>query len=95
MILCLFQGNNVAIFIRVMFNLVSNGALGCGLKIFKFVWWCHQFLYELLDKHNLPRVSLQPCLSANNNNNKDNNKMIPGAMQSFPGIYLEDEENAS
>ena len=41
-----------------------HGAMGCGQKSFKLVWWCHQLLSGLLADGHLPRVSRQSCLSA-------------------------------
>ena len=35
-------------------------------------------------------MSINSCLSGND---KDDNKMIPGAVHRSPGIYLMDEEN--
>ena len=42
---------------------VFHGAMGCGQKSFKLVWWCHQLLSGFLTKDHLPRVSCQSCRS--------------------------------
>ena len=36
-----------------------HGAMGCGQKSLKLVWWCHQLLSGFLAKGHLPRVSRQ------------------------------------
>ena len=54
------------------------------------MWRYQQFLSGLLANDNLPRVSRQSCLSANN---KGDNEMIPGAVPRSPDIYLTIEEN--
>ena len=51
---------------------------------------CHQFLSGFLAKDNLPRVSCQSRLSANDTGE---NNMIPRAVFRYPGIYLTAEEN--
>ena len=38
---------------------VVHGAMGCGQKSFKFVWWCHQLLSGFSAKGHLSRVSRQ------------------------------------
>ena len=41
-------------------NAAFHGAMGCGQKSFKIVWWCHELLSGFLAKGNLPRASSQP-----------------------------------
>ena len=70
----------------IFFPLSDN----CGQNSFKLVWQCHQLLSEFLAWGNLPRVSCQLLLSAND---KGDNEMIPEAVLRPPVIYLIAEEN--
>ena len=64
-----------------------HGAMGCGQrKRLKLVWRCQQLLSRLLAKGQLPRVSRL------SDNDKDDNKMIPGAVHRSPSIWLRTEE---
>ena len=56
----------------------------------ELVWRYHHFLSLFLANSRLPRVSRQILLSGNE---KGDNKMMPGAVQKSPGIYLKSEEN--
>ena len=69
---------------------VVHGAMGFAKKSFKLVWLCHQLLSRFLANGQLPRVSRQSRISAND---KSDNEMIPRAVQRSPGIYLTAEEN--
>ena len=67
-------------------------AMGCGQKSFKLVWRCHQLLSGFLVKGHLSRVSRQSRSVANN---KCDNEMILGTVDTSPGICLTAEENPS
>ena len=62
------------------------------IRQIKLVWWFHQLLSGFLANGHLPRVSRQSRLSAND---KDNNEMIPEAVQISAGICVTAEENLS
>ena len=69
---------------------LRTGSLGCGQKSFTLVWRCQQLLLGLLAKGQLPRVSRQPRLSAND---KDGNEVMPRAVHRSPSIWFAAEEN--
>ena len=54
------------------------------------MWRCQQLLSGFLVNGNLPRVSCQSRLSAND---KGDNEMIPGDMHRSSGIYLTAKKN--
>ena len=60
------------------------------LFLLNSVWWYHQLLSGYLANDNLPRMSRQSRLLAND---KDENEIIPGAVPRSPGIYLTADEN--
>ena len=48
--------------LEILHKPAVHGAMGCGKKIFKLVWRCHQLLSWFLAKGHLPRVSRQSRL---------------------------------
>ena len=59
-------------------------------KVLCYCEGCHQFLAGFLAKGHVPRMSLQPLLSAND---KDGNEMIPRAAHRSSGIFLTPDKN--
>ena len=67
-------------------RLVVHGAMGCSQKGFKLVSRWHQLLSGFVASDNLPRLSRQSRLSAND---KGDNEMIPGTVHSLLAFALQ------